>query len=517
MLKHRTLQPSLETLEPRQLMAVVEEVTVLSTAIAQEAPALYRGFGQLSTMGPAVYVPLQTIEVANDDTGITLASPPPAGSVIGDLNGETSNMVVTVEDGVLRIRGDAWANNFRMFGGDGTYRIEPYGTRVNGQIWSDNGFKFTGVTNGIDIDLGDGNDEVTFEMTNAPGITIRTGAGKDRLNLHGPNTNQYRSPPMIGDSQLRSIFPVPTEPVPLTITGDLFVDTGAGDDRFAGYANASGNVTIRMGDGDDSFIEGPLDYEFWRPATSRTVNGAGVRTIDLGAGQNVENIPDDISLDTELWSKMYWLHSFFEYYRGMVERGENTPGVPQLVRYVPWDNPVHVDGEGRVEVEIQFTAGHGRVIDRLIARGVTIDAYTILGGGARAVIREQDIKLFANLPELIRVNPVTYIHDGPRPVIFRWELPWDYIRPGSVPEAEEIAWGPRPPVVTDPAPVEPLPDNPILITPFYPLRVVGPVPFEQLPPPAVDQLFPSLLESFLMKRRSSTNPIVMPILLNTDR
>lgn len=505
MSKRRTLRPALEALEARNLMAA-------------DLPVLYRSADNQRLMGPPVlgksaleYTAPSVAEWVNPDPDFKV---PPAGSVIGGVDGNYSNMTVEVVDGVLRIRGDAWKNHFRMFGGNGSYRIEPSLTKVNGQIWTyETGpFHFTGVTNGIEIDLGGGDDEFTLEIADAPSITIRTGAGNDKVALRGPDNSQWRSPDYgPGLVVWMALLPVPVEAIPLAINGDVFIDTGDGNDWISGYAHATGDVTVRMGDGDDNFVEGPLEREYWRPRTSRSITGDGVRTIDLGAGQDVEHIPDEIGYDFELYNKMSWLHPFFEHYRWMVERGENTPGVPQLVRYMPYDNPVRVDGEGRVEVEILFSAGLGRVVERLIARGVTIDAYTVLGGGARAVIHEQDLRLFANLPGLIRIQPVTYVRDEPRPVSFRWELPWDYIRPGSVPAEEELRWGPRSPVTNPPVPpVSPPSEEPLrVITPF-----IGPLPIELKPQrDENDTSAPSLKDSFYGRQHLLITWIVGPHLL----
>lgn len=473
MFRRLSLRPSLEPLEPRQLMAA--DLPLLGRLAAGQQVAGPIEFGKAAVEYTA---PASAGEVTHPEWNAV------TGNVIGDAFYNYSNMTVEVVEGVLRIRGDFGRNYFRMFGGDGSYRIEPYLTKINGQVWTaEHGpFHFSGITGGIDIDLGAGDDELTFEVTSTPGLTIRMGTGNDKVTLRGPDNRQFRSPSYGGEVMGMALIAVPVEAIPLAITGNVFIDTGAGDDWIAGYAKATGDVTVQMGDGDDNFVEGPLENEFWRPRTSRAITADGVRTIDLGAGQDVDNIPDNIDYDFELWGKMSWVGAFFPYYRGLVERGENTPGVPQLVRYIPYDNPVRVDGEGRVEVEILFTAGLGRVVDRLIARGVTIDAYTVLGGGARARISEQDLRLFANLPGLMRIQPVTYVREELRPPMFRWELPWDYVRPGSVPAEEEARWGPRTPVTNPPDPPLPEPTPPtnpgIVIIAINPL--IGPARFEEI-------------------------------------
>lgn len=450
--------------------------------MAADLPQLWRPADDQRVAGPAEF----------GKSAVDYTAPPSAGevtypewnavtgNVIGDLYYNYSNMTAEVVDGVLKIRGDFGKNSFRLLGGDGTYRIEPPLTKVNGQVWTYEGgpFSFTGVTGGIDIDLGAGDDDVTLQLANSPSLTIRTGTGSDRVTLVGPDNRQWRSPNygpglVVGTA----IIPVPVEAIPLEITGDVFIDTGAGNDWVSGFAVASGDVTVLMGDGDDNFVEGPLPEEYWRPKPNRAITAQGVRAIDLGNGQDVENLPDNIDYDFELWGKMSWAGAFFPYYRGLVEWGENTPGVPQLVRYLPYDNPVRVDGQGRVEVEILFTAGLGRVVDRLIARGVTIDAYSVLAGGARAVISEQDLRLFANLPGLIRIQPVTYVREELRPPTFRWELPWDYIRPGSVVEEEEARWGPRTPVTNPPEPPLPGPTQPTIVVD---VPIIGPARREEV-------------------------------------
>lgn len=386
---------------------------------------------------------------------------------IGRLDIGQGNITAELIDGVLTIRGDGAGNHFSIYGyaiGDGfwhlnsnryfeqqlaaeqTIYVVPRRTLINGE-WltgATQALSFTGVT-AIDIDLGDGNDWVEIWAIKVPQLTIRTGNGNDEVILKGmmPARMAYTDvwleyPPIEGP--MGGLYQAPQ---PLHADGDLFIDTGAGNDRLSPFAAVDGDATVRMGSGDDSYIEVPyrLNQPFVQPdpvtglypPPERVIGkltATGELSIDLEPDQDVENIPANWQDDPFLVSHIQNVPRVLDYYQGMIERGEATPEVPQIFTPPFPDVAAAVDAEGRLEIEFGFTQGFVRVIERLQARGVTIDAYSIARGMARAVVREEDLKLFANLPGLgyfhTRVPGYRQISDPE----------WDYVRPGSSTAAE---------------------------------------------------------------------------------
>jgi hypothetical protein len=434
----------LEQLERRELMAG------LDLQPASTAP----GF-----CGPLPLVP---------DVVATGPAAPTPTRTIGRTDFGHGNITAELIGGVLTIRGDSAGNRFSIYGfavGDGiwhlnsnryfeqqlaadqTISVVPRNTLINGQ-WltgATQALSFTGVT-AIDIDLGDGDDLVEIWAIKTPQLTIRTGNGNDEVILRGlmparmAYTDVWLEYPAI-DGPRGDMY---ASPQPLHVEGDLFIDTGAGNDRLSPFAAVDGDATVQMGDGDDSYIEVPyqLNQVFVQPdpvtgqypPPERVIGkltATGDVSIDLEPDQDVENIPDNWQDDSHLVSHIQNVPRVLDYYQGMVERGEATPGVAQVFTPPFPDSLAAVDAQGRLEIEFGFTQGFGRVIERLLARGVTIDAYSIARGIARAVVREDDLKLFANLPGL------GYFHTripGYREVL---APEWDFVRPGSSTAAED--------------------------------------------------------------------------------
>jgi hypothetical protein len=446
-------------------------------------------------------------------------APPTSNPTSSHTNIDQGSITAEVIDGVLVIRGDGGNNYVEIYSSIGdTYVINAGWTKVNGQYLKGTELNerylfLSGVTNGFDIDLGDGDDYLLIHADRVPSLTIRLGAGDDRLLLKGAVpapmyvTGVYHPYPMLTGPIIASYMPAQ----PLMVEGELFIDTGAGDDLLDAFAKIEGNATVQMGDGDDSYLESanriyPV-FEMLDPETGYYPPGlyvigkltaTGELSIDLGADQDVENIPDDYRTDAYLVEKLQLIPKVLEHYAGIVERGENTPGVVQLVT-LPWPNdfPMRFDEEGRLEIYFQFLPGFSREIERLQARGVTLDAYSIMRGFARASITADDLKLFANLPGIFNFFVQIYANPGYRSLI---HPEWDYVRPGSAAAAENPP-GPVEGNIVGPDYVPPgfIPPGKLIFPITHPLPIFGPPPFEDLPRPGSEEP-ESLLDSREGKR-----------------
>ena len=380
------------------------------------------------------------------------------------LNYGMGNITAEVVDGVLKIRGDAGRNIFSIFAVSGEGVSFFTNSLLNGESTFAIGFdvrklRFNNVT-AIDIDLGDNDDGLEVTETLLPKLTVRMGDGNDRIALKGI------VPSILGMTMSWPVGGVLwSTPQVLKIQGDLDVDMGPGDDEFSAWADVAGDATILMGDGDDSYLEKlyPLQsgvsfdsvtsQPIAQPQFAGKLTASGTVRVDLGAGQDVDNIPTKWWENKRLSAALQDVPRLLTYYQEVVARGELTPGVPQVIM-PPWsDAPVRFDAEGRLEVEIFFEPGYGHVIERLQARGVILDAYSVISGRARAAISEDDLVLFGNLPGWEQLFPRYSTHNV---VYTGHSLPavWDNVRPGSFTAAEVGA------VVTGPE----------LVLPFGPLR-----------------------------------------------
>lgn len=356
------------------------------------------------------------------------------------------NVTVEVIQGVLTIRGDAKANKIQIVpeGTSAGFTIQsPYQySKINGEWMLDIHRRphFTGVTS-IDIDLGDGDDEVTIFGSNTvlPGLSIRTGNGSDYIRLGGNNDDAFGAVIeqwiQFGESQ--------------AINGDVFIDTGTGDDLFLPFAHVAGDVNVQMGAGNDSQIaltyNAQLDPESGMSVYAPyhaifTAEGAFV--VDLGGDQDLETLPLDWRSDLNLVAKI-----------------DYEPQVWPQISTKP------------VEIEFSFLAGDQHLIERLQARGLQIDAYTVAGGLGRAKIRDlDDFRLFANLPSLARIQMA-----GTRPAGVV-NYPWDYERTSELIVPGPAVTGPiqGPPRLED-VPVRGANDPPqSLLESYYGAWVFGP-------------------------------------------
>jgi hypothetical protein len=323
---------------------------------------------------------------------ITTPEPPPPYVPPG------GNVTAEVIQGVLTIRGDAKANKIQIVpeGNSGGFTIQsPYRySKINGELILDihRRHHFAGVTS-IDIDLGDGDDEVAIfgSRRTLPSLSIRTGNGSDYVRLGGNNDDPFAAVIeqwiQFGESQ--------------AINGDVFIDTGDGDDLFLPFAHVNGDVNVQMGAGNDSQIaltyNAQLDPDtglsVYAPY-SATFTAEGAFVVDLGDDQDLETLPPDWRSDLKLVAKI-----------------DYEPQVWPQISTRP------------VEIEFSFLAGDQHFIERLQARGLQIDAYTVAGGLGRAKIRDlNDFRLFANLPSLARIQMA-----GTRPAGVV-NYPWDYER-----------------------------------------------------------------------------------------
>jgi hypothetical protein len=453
-----------ETLERRDLMAVGDHLLHMRVADAA------------AVCGP---LPLETAEIA------TATSPPSAAEATPDVS-NYGNITAEVIDRVLFIRGDAGGNRFRIASREvtGEVYIRPISTTINGRV-VDYQETFQNITR-IDIDLGDGDDLVVIDDTRVVGMTIVTGAGNDEVSLRGPM-------PSLAAVGMYIHIPQPAQP--LIVDGDLVIDTGDGDDQLTPFATVKGDATIRMGAGDDSFFEvmQPNNQITFEPAFVQPLvppvlgelKATGVRSVDLGSGQDVENIPDDYRSDPDLVRIMHDVQDKLDLYQGMIERSEATPGTPQLVLPPAPELAARVDAEGRLEIEFGFLPAYRRAVERLVKRGVIVDAYSVVRGSGRASIREEDLRLFANLPGLTYLRTRPYLRpelESTDSFNLRWNPGWDFVRAGSA-TADDIAAQEGPQPVAGPPQLEDLPvrapgEEGSLLESRYGTRILGPQPLQ---------------------------------------
>lgn len=389
-----------------------------------------------------------------------------------------------VIDGVLTIRGDAGDNYLQLYGPSPslaaewsmleqlrtTYSITTYNTGIVGvaafNITTYVSFQYVTA---IDIDLGGGHDFIRILNSLAAPLTLRTGDGDDEILIRGHEA-------YAGMAGFYS-FSGPAESLPMQ--GNLLIDTGAGNDELKIDAVIEGNATILMGDGDDSLIKLVETAQFGQGQYFGKFQATGQVTVDLGADQDIELIPANWRDDLELVDKVTrygdGVNAALDFYRGLVERGEATSGVRQSLIIPGIAGAGRVDAEGRLEVVFNFTPGFERVIDRLQSRGVILEAYSINRGVGRALIREEDLKLFANLPGLsylsLRIYPLT----GEAWLVSPESANlWDFVLPGSS-TAEVVVAAPSAPIYGPPR-LEDVAANPnlSLLDSYFSRRRIGP-------------------------------------------
>jgi hypothetical protein len=190
------------------------------------------------------------------------------------------DVLVNVVDGTLVIEGDAEGNQIEITAGDeeGTYIV----TGLNGTTVHETGVAAAaevtvmGVEEGVEIDLGDGDDSVSLTELSLHGrVSIETGAGNDVVNLTGGEDTPANGEE--GEDQAASV----------DIRGSLRINTGDDNDEVnIDDASLRGSLRIDTGDGDDTVSIGSelVDEPVVETALARFGNGNGLGRFFRGFG-----------------------------------------------------------------------------------------------------------------------------------------------------------------------------------------------------------------------------------------
>lgn len=327
------------------------------------------------------------------------------------------NVTAEVIDGTLVIRGDDASNGIVVYQDeDGSCYLQSFQSTINGlRTWPDGngGFRaifVTGVTRGIDIDLGQGDDWLGLNGRGLQDVKIVAGAGDDSVNL--------------GVVTIAPAYAVETAtikfPGPATIGGSLFIDAGDGNDLVSPFANVVGNVTILMGAGDDSVVDPVYTViGIGIEIQSKLVVG-GTLSIDLGPDEQDAGWPADWHSDAALVAKVHPdVLEAFDRYAAALRAGEVVPGQEWTWEQQDDGDPAaHFTSDGRLQIEFTYYAGERELIDRLEARGLQIERHANGNGLAYASIQESELALFGNLPPLAEV----YL----RGLMWRGRLPFEF-------------------------------------------------------------------------------------------
>jgi len=104
------------------------------------------------------------------------------------------------------------------------------------------------LPDGIDLRLGDGNDDVLLDRVRTGAARIRSGNGYDAVQIFGPSTLNQLS---ISTSSGRDLVVLDDVWVP----GDLHVDTGtAPDDVSIALTDVGDDIDVRLGNDDDVLV-----------------------------------------------------------------------------------------------------------------------------------------------------------------------------------------------------------------------------------------------------------------------
>lgn len=382
------------------------------------------------------------------------------------------NVTAEVIDGRLIIRGDAGPNGVMIYAGsNGSYRIDSVNgwsliNGVNTRPGNDPTFSWhapevTGVTRGIDVDLGDGDDYVSIHGA-VPEVLIRTGAGDDAVSIDG-----QRDTPFSMISTAFGFHP----PGPAGISGGLTIDTGDGSDRASIYAIVAGNALVQMGAGDDTFFEAAVRGEI-NGLARYVLSATGTRTVDLGPGEDEIPLPEDWRDDPGLAAHLHpFILTAFEQYAADLAAGGVLPGEEwQLVNQQDPTYVARIRGDGRMALEFFFYTGSREVIDRLRNRGLEFDAYSVDLGIAYVTVNEAELRYFAHLPGIGQMSQRGNFWGGTPP------QPWDYARDGVLPTGTPIKLPtvtiPEPPITSPPL-TNPPANNPPVNNPDPPLFGTG--------------------------------------------
>ena len=378
----RTFRCRVEQLERRDLLA----------GLATDAPSLADCLAP-RPVGPDLADEMRQISAAE---AVPEAIVPLSSVDYGEIS------VQFIRD-VIVIRGDAGNNHISLYGStigdllDGSGNIPSsvtiyvHQTRVTG-LDNHQGSLFFQKVKGIDIDLGDGDDYVSIEGgLNGP-LTIRGGAGNDEIVLYG-NKEEFM---VVGWNSHHY------DPRPLPVNGDLLIEGGSGDDLVLPWVKVTGDASVQLGDGNDHYLEVPYRSssinEFLGKPTA-----TGELTIDLGADQDLEVIPEDWHTDPDMGLRVRNILPVLEHYQQLVAQGEVPSGEEYVFVWPETGNKVRFDAQGRLDVNFGFNAGSIHMAERLIARGIDVTAYGI--GGGTAWIGMNDIPLLANLPGVLIFSP----------------------------------------------------------------------------------------------------------------
>lgn len=219
------------------------------------------------------------------------------------------NVTASLDGGVLRLTGDAAGNGviIRQSGDN----LEVVGTLAGGAATTVNGsasFSASGVTNGLNarledgndvlrfanesgpvtiagtifVSTGNGNDAVTGSLKNASTEAFHLGAGADRLRLHNSTLGNLV---VNGDPLLTANGS--SDEVLLTrvrAAGGAVIRTGGGSDRVEidGASSFPLTLTIDAGDGADRIeVEGTTDVPVWVGNALNIVSGRGNDEVRL--------------------------------------------------------------------------------------------------------------------------------------------------------------------------------------------------------------------------------------------
>jgi hypothetical protein len=369
---------------------------------------------------------------------VSLITPPP----------QTGNVTIELVDGTLFVRGDAGSDLVTVISwGDGRYRVGANGrvtangvdidaeSRVGSEWYlplTPNGLgewyanpNLPLAPNGIDIDLGDGDAVVRLQGQGYSTVRIRTGSGDDSLDIDG---NTY--------------FPMPDDPITMsiktvgatTISGDLFVDLGAGQDIATIFALVDGDAAVQMGAGDDVFVEPVMRLpSIYRsperdPVWRYEIRAKGTRTIDLGSDETPPPMPDNWRDDPKLQDKVFeFILTAFDQYEADLAAGLIAPGAEWSLAK-PWDPTytARINTAGQMKLQFTFWGTSAETIEQLKERGMQFDAYSVDDGVAFVHLREDEFRYFANLPGIISVFTRTPFWD---------HVVWDYVRPETPAES----------------------------------------------------------------------------------
>jgi len=349
------------------------------------------------------------------------------------------NVTAEVIDGVLKVRGDSAGNQIEIYDyGNGTVSITGLNgtTTVNGQVTRPSAcevkfFSLSGVTDGIDIDTGDGDDIVWLKGRELPRVTIVTGDGNDQVSLGGLD-------PQYGCAQTNSI----KFPVRAGIFGNLLIDTGDGNDVVLPYAAVKGNAEIHTGLGADQIIQSDLpSYGLvgvdGAPIVGRAdLQVVGTTIVDLGpdpagsgdvAPANLGRLLSGpefriLGRDPIAWSKPYYpafetdvVDSFqlLDAVRSRVTAHTgSSPFTFDEIGVLGWPKPL-LRNDGTILIDITYSHSDPSFLKRLTDAGI-VPADSLGSGHISAWVNLQQLHALLDVEGLQHVSLQTTALIGPQ-------------------------------------------------------------------------------------------------------